>query len=278
MKIGIVGLGLIGGSLAKSIKSKTSHTVYAFDINEETMLLARMCGAYDKRLDDENLGECDLVILAIRPGDAVDWAKENASKIAKGAILTDVCGIKRAIVPEFKRIAKENGFFYVGAHPMAGKERGRFQNSTDDLFVGASLILVPDPDIPSGILGTLCEFSSDIGFARNVFSNPEEHDRIIAYTSQLPHILSSAYVKSPEAQKNRGFSAGSFNDLSRVALLDENMWTELFMANSDFLADQLDILSENLKKYSKAVKERDADTLKELLREGRELKSSAGGH
>lgn len=278
MKIGIVGLGLIGGSLAKSIKSKTSHTVYAFDINEETMLLARMCGAYDKRLDDENLGECDLVILAIRPGDAVDWAKENASKIAKGAILTDVCGIKRAIVPELTRIARKNGFFYVGAHPMAGKERGRFQNSTDDLFVGASLILVPDPDIPSSILGTLCEFSADIGFARNVFSNPEEHDRIIAYTSQLPHILSSAYVRSPEAQKNRGFSAGSFNDLSRVALLDENMWTELFMANSDFLADQLDILSENLKKYSKAVKERDAAALKELLREGRELKSSAGGH
>ncbi len=278
MKIGIVGLGLIGGSLAKSIKARTSHTVYATDTNEETMLLARMCGAYDKPLDSTSIGECELIILALCPSVAISWTREHASEIAKGSILSDVCGVKRTVVPALTEIADKNEFYYVGAHPMAGKERGKFQNSTDDLFVGASLILTPDTSTPSSVLGTICELSSDIGFARNVFSTPEEHDRIISYTSQLPHVISNAYVKSPESHKNRGFSAGSFKDLSRVALLDENMWTELFMENRDFLSEQLDILIENLQKYSQAIKSGDADTLRELLKEGREIKSSVGGH
>ncbi len=278
MKIGIVGLGLMGGSIAKSVKARTSHTVYATDINEETMLLARLCGAYDAPLTDENIGKCDLVIVALSPSAAISWAKENAPKMEKGAIISDICGIKRAVVPKFSEIAERNGLYYVGTHPMAGKERGKFQNSTNDLFVGASMILVADKNTPMSAMETLSTLATDIGFARNVFSTPDDHDRIIAYTSQLPHIVSSAYIKSPEAQLNRGFSAGSFKDLSRVALLDETMWTELFMANDDYLVEQLDILAENLQKYITAIKSRDAEALKALLKEGRELKSSAGGN
>ncbi len=278
MKIGIVGLGLMGGSIAKSVKARTSHTVYATDINEETMLLARLCGAYDAPLSDENIGECDLVIVALSPSAAISWARENASKMAKGTIISDICGVKRAVVPAFSEIAEKNRLFYVGTHPMAGKERGKFQNSSDDLFVGASMILVADKNTPMQAMETLSILATDIGFARNVFSGADDHDRIIAYTSQLPHIISSAYIKSPEAQLNRGFSAGSFKDLSRVALLDETMWTELFMSNDDYLIEQLDIIAENLQKYITALKSRDAEALKELLKEGRELKSSAGGN
>lgn len=205
MKIGIVGLGLMGGSLAKSIKSKTSHTVYATDINQETMLLARLYGAYDAPLSDENVGQCDLVILALCPSVALNWAKNNAHKIAKKATVADICGIKRAINGELSDIAAQNGFYYIGAHPMAGKERGKFQNSSEDLFVGASMILVPGKDTPIAQIDSIATLSSDVGFARVVISSAEEHDRIIAYTSQLPHILSSAYIKSPEAQLNRDF-------------------------------------------------------------------------
>lgn len=278
MKIGVVGLGLIGGSIAKSIKSKTSHTVYAYDIDEETMLLGRLCGAYDAPLSDDNIGSCDTVILALCPNTAMSWASENAHKIAKGALLADICGVKRAVLPFFSSIASKNGFYYVGTHPMAGKERGKFQNSTEDLFVGASMILVPSESSNDTVLETLSTLSTDIGFARVVISSADDHDRIIAYTSQLPHILSNAYIKSPEAQLNRGFSAGSFRDLSRVALLDENMWTELFMENDDYLVEQLDILAENLQKYIDAIKKRDSEALRELLKEGRELKASAGGN
>ncbi len=278
MKIAIVGLGLIGGSIAKSIKAKTSHSVFATDINDETMLLARMHGAYDKALTDENLGECDLVILALCPESALNWARENASKMREKAVICDVCGVKRAVFDEFSKIADENGVYYVGTHPMAGKERGKFQNSSTDLFDGASMILVPSKNAPPALIEEVANLSLDIGFARNVFSNPEDHDRIIAYTSQLPHIISSSYVKSPEAQLNRGFSAGSFKDISRVALLDENMWTELFLDNGDFLGEQIDIIIEHLQKYAAAIKTKDADTLRALLKEGRELKSTAGGN
>ena len=278
MKIGIVGLGLIGGSIAKSLKAKTSHTVYASDINEETMLLARMLGSYDAPLSDDNIGECDIVILALCPSTAVAWAQENAHKIAKSATLADICGVKRAVFDKLSTIAKENGFYYIGTHPMAGKERGKFQNATDDLFEGASMIIVPEESTPLDKVETFSALCLDMGFARNVFSDCESHDKIIAYTSQLPHIISNAYIKSPEAQLNRGFSAGSFKDLSRVALLDENMWTELFLSNADYLGEQLEIFANNLQKYADAIKAGDADTLRELLKEGRELKSTAGGN
>lgn len=278
MIVGIVGLGLIGGSMAKSIKEKTLHTVLGQDIEKETLMLARLCGAIDGQLTAERLPECDLVLLAIRPDAAVQWARENAAYIRKGAILVDLCGVKRAVCSRLAPIAEENGFSYIGGHPMAGTERGGFVNSTADLFNGASMILTPDQRTDMQLLETLKAFFTDIGFAGLTFSTPEEHDRIIAYTSQLAHITSSAYVKSPEAQQRRGFSAGSFRDMTRVARLDENMWTELFLDNGDYLTEQLDILISHLQAYQAALKAGDAETLRRLLKEGREKKTTAGGN
>lgn len=278
MKVGIVGLGLIGGSMAKSIKNRTSHTVYGVDLDQETMMLARICGAIDGPLTGETLPQCDLVLVAIRPQAAVDWVGAHAGEIGKSAILVDLCGVKRAVVEKIAPIAEEHGFAYIGGHPMAGRERGGFTSSADDLYVGASMILTPDKRTDMKLLETLQAFFLDLGFAGLTFSQPEEHDRIIAFTSQLAHIVSSAYVKSPEAQRRRGFSAGSFQDMTRVARLDEDMWTELFLDDSDYLIKELDILIRHLTDYSDALKSRDAERIRTLLKEGRELKASAGGN
>jgi prephenate dehydrogenase len=278
MNVGIVGLGLIGGSMAKSTKARTSHTVWGIDLDHETMTLARMSGAIDGPLTDGNLGDCDLLFVAICPAAAIAWVKENAEKIAKKTILVDLCGVKRVVVDALAPVAEAHGFSYIGGHPMAGKERGGFTSSSDSLFAGASMILTPDKRTDMQLLETLNAYFLDIGFAALTFSDPEEHDRIIAFTSQLAHITSSAYVKSPEAQRRRGFSAGSFQDMTRVARLDEEMWTELFLDDSDFLIRELDILIQNLQAYSDALKSGDAQRVKALLKEGRERKATAGGN
>ena len=278
MNVAIVGLGLIGGSMAKSIKNRTAHTVWGADLNSETMTMARMCGAIDAPLTEENLPQADLVLVAIRPGAAIEWVRQHADRIAKSAILVDLCGVKRTVVAAIAPVAEQHGFAYIGGHPMAGRERGGFTASTEDLYVGASMILTPDKRTDMRLLETLKAFFLDLGFAGLTFSTPEEHDRIIAFTSQLAHIVSSAYVKSPEAQRRRGFSAGSFQDMTRVARLDEDMWTELFLDDEDFLTKELDELIGHLTDYRNALQDRDAQRLHDLLKEGRELKATAGGN
>ena len=278
MKIGIVGLGLIGGSMAKSIHLRTSHTIFGIDLKAETMSMARLCGAIDAPLTDENLPECDLILVAIRPGDAIRWIRDHAAAISPSAVLVDLCGVKRIVVDAVTPIAKERGFTYVGGHPMSGRELSGFTAATDCLYVGASMILTPAPDTAEETLTLLKHFFMDIGFAQLTYSTPEEHDRIIAFTSQLAHIVSSAYVKSPEAQRRRGFSAGSFRDMTRVARMDEEMWAELFMADADFLTRELDVLIQNLTDYANVIKSGDQALLQDMLRDGREKKATAGGN
>ena len=278
MNIGIVGLGLIGGSFAKSIKSKTSHTVYGIDLDKETMTLARLCGAIDGTLSDDTIKDCDLILIALRPNAAGKWLCENAPKIAGETIVTDMCGVKRTVCEEFSKIAEKYGFLYIGGHPMAGKERGGFVNSSENLFEGASMILTPDEKTDIVMLEKLKTFYTDLGFGTLTFTTPDEHDRIIAYTSQLAHIASSAYIKSPEALRRRGFSAGSFKDMTRVSRMDEKMWTELCMTNSDYLIDQLEILINNLGGYLDALKSSDSEKLCALFKEGKDMKASAGGN
>lgn len=278
MTVGIVGLGLIGGSMAKSIKARTAHTVLGIDLSQETMALARMCGAIDEPLTKENVGSCDIVLVALRPQAAIDWVNTNAEHLCKEAILIDLCGVKRVVCQALAPVAQQYGFSYIGGHPMAGRERGGFVSATDDLFAGASMILTPDQRTDMILLEKLKPFFLDLGFANLTFSTPDEHDRIIAYTSQLAHIASSAYIKSPEAQRRRGFSAGSFKDMTRVARLDEDMWTELFLDDADYLTQELEQFIQNLSGFLAALRAKDAEALCALLREGREKKASAGGN
>ena len=277
MTVGIVGLGLIGGSMAKSIKARTAHTVFGCDLDQETMMMARMCGAIDAPLTAENLKDCDLVLVAIRPAAAVKWVKEHAEGIRRDAILVDLCGVKRAVVRELAPVAEQYGFAYIGGHPMAGRERGGFTAATDSLYVGASMILTPDKRTDMQLLETLKAFFLDIGFASLTFSDPEEHDRIIAFTSQLAHIVSNAYIKSPTARSHRGFSAGSYKDLTRVAWLDPSMWAELFLDNRDNVLFELDSLAESLAQYRAAVENNDLAALTALLDEGRRRKEEVDG-
>ena len=268
MNIGVIGLGLIGGSMAKAIKEATSHVVYGYDKNSDVIRKALMDNAIDLSLE-ANLPSCDIVIIALYPEASVNFIKENICKLKKDTIVVDCCGIKQWVCQRLFPLANKGNFHFVGGHPMAGTEKWGFDSSRASLFKGASMILTPSPEEKEEVLRVLKDLFLALGFSKVKLSTPEEHDRIIAYTSQLAHVLSGAYVKSPSALAHRGFSAGSFKDMTRVAKLNEDMWCELFMENKEYLREEIDSLIERLTPYSKALKEGDEKSLKELLLEGR---------
>ena len=277
MRIGIVGLGLIGGSLAKALKYNTEHEVLGTDIDRGVLLKAKLLGAVDDELLPEQLSSCDLVITALYPQDTLDYITQHAQSFKKGAIVMDCCGVKRVICETLWQCAKENGFLFYGAHPMAGLHFSGFAYSDVHMFSNASMILLPPDNADINDLANLKHLFLSIGFTNIQISTPEEHDRIIAYTSQLAHVVSNAYVKSPQAQVHTGFSAGSYKDLTRVAKLNADMWTELFLDNVDNLTEELDGLIENLQQYSRALHEKDAKTLHALLKAGSDRKEKIDG-
>ncbi|MFI3212709.1 MAG: prephenate dehydrogenase/arogenate dehydrogenase family protein [Eubacteriales bacterium] len=270
MKIGIIGLGLIGGSIAKAIKTKTNHQVFGFDQSEKVCASAKLLEAVDGFLPEGNPADCDMVFIGLYPKATVSYLKQYGNQIKKGALVLDLAGVKQEICQVAEEIAKENEFVFCGAHPMAGTERSGFTYSRADMFDGASMVLTPFTGTDIAVMNDLSLFLKELGFARMQVATPPEHDKMIAYTSQLAHVVSSAYIKSELSSKFKGFSGGSFNDMTRVAKLNENMWTELFLENSEFLADETDDLIERLQGYSKAIRNHDAETLRELLKEGKE--------
>ena len=275
MNIYIAGLGLIGASFAKALKQNTSHTVFGMDINAETVKQAQLTGAVDSAsttVESEFLSSCDLVIAALNYDLVLEFVRQNAKTVKSGAVVVDICGVKRAVCSELEDIAGKNSFVFLGGHPMAGREVSGFSNSVATLFSGASMLLTPLSNASREAAERLKPLFSSLGFARVVMTKPEEHDEIIAYTSQLAHIASNAYIKSPTAERHRGFSAGSFRDLTRVAYLDEDMWSDLFLANADNLSSELDFYIEKLTQYRDALKERDREQLKSLLKDGKERK------
>lgn len=270
MKITAVGLGLIGGSLCKTIKKHTNHIVYGIDINKETIAMALSQNAIDAETND--LGIADLTIISLYPTDAIDYIIANADKFKQGSIVIDTCGIKKEIVERVTTVLEKNGVTFIGTHPMAGREFSGFEYSLDNLFDEASFIITPSKSVPQAKLNLLEDFAYAIHFKKVVVATPEEHDQIIAFTSQLAHIVSNAYIKSPTNQKQLGFSAGSFQDLTRVAKLNENMWTPLFMLNKEALCFEINYIIESLQQYRDALINEDANRLKKLLKEGRILK------
>ncbi len=274
MKIGVIGLGLIGGSMAKAIRLNTEHEVYGTDIDRTVIMRAKVIEAINGELTDENISECDMLILALYPQDSIDAVKKYASKIKKGAYVIDCGGVKERVCNELPVVAKEHGFIFVGGHPMAGIEKIGFKYSNAKIFANASMILTPDKDIDIWVLEELKKFFLEIGFGKITIKTPEDHDRIIAYTSQLAHVLSNAYVKSVTADEHRGLSAGSFRDMTRVAYLNERMWTELFFENKENLISEISVLIENLKTYKEKLEADDWDGMKRILAEGREKKES----
>ncbi len=276
MKIAIIGLGLIGGSLARTVRAKTDHTVYGADLDAAVVADAAAAGVLDAPLTAQNLPQCDLVAVALFPAAAVSWMQDNAPLISSNAIVFDCAGIKASVCEAGFALAGQHRWQFFGGHPMAGTERSGWAASRAGLFDGASMLLVP-PDMPdvrtAAAQQLLEEFFLSLGFGRVVCTTAAAHDATIAYTSQLAHVVSSAYIKSPTAQNYVGFSAGSFQDMTRVAFLNEIMWTELFLDNSEPLVNEIDFLIEKLKEYRAAIAGGEADALKALLAEGKELKT-----
>lgn len=271
MNILVVGLGLIGGSLCKSMKKNTYHTVIGSDLNHDVEYAALRDVAVDDVFDGDFSGK-ELIIIALFPDAAEKYLRENISKMDKGTLITDVCGIKGAFSERMRDICSENGLRYVGIHPMAGKEFGGYHNSSADLFINANFIIVPFENSEECDIELLKTLAKEVGAGKIVVTSPEKHDKMIAYTSQLAHVVSSAYVKSPELGLECGFSGGSFQDMTRIATMNEKMWTDLFMQNRVNLCYELELLIENLQKYNDALKNGDAEEMKKLIAEGRELK------
>ncbi|MBQ9985622.1 MAG: prephenate dehydrogenase [Oscillospiraceae bacterium] len=272
MTVGIVGLGLIGGSLAKAFKFNTEYTVLAHDIDEVSYKRAVLVNAVDGKLTEETLQDCDFLFVALYPQASVEYMQKNAHLIKKGAIVVDCCGVKECVCPPLFELAEKHGFHYVGGHPMAGRQFSGFRYAQENLFRGACMILVPKPGEDINLLEKVKKCLTRAGFAHVTITTAENHDEIIAYTSQLAHVVSNAYVKSPRAAVHKGFSAGSYKDLTRVAKLSENMWTELFLENRGNLVSELDFIIDSLTEYRDALVENDAERLRSLLREGRERK------
>ncbi len=268
LTIGVIGLGLIGGSFARAIRKHTPHRVLGLDVSAEVMQSAEEQGAIHGTLED-HLGACDILILALFPSAICTFLEENSAKIKKGTTVLDCGGIKGDICRVAFPLAAAHGYTFIGGHPMAGKEHGGFQNSTASLFLGASMLLVPPPTCDKAALMQIETLCRTIGFARVVHTTEKQHDDIIACTSQLAHVVSSAYIKSPTANHFSGFSAGSFRDMTRVARLNETMWTELFLLNRDSLLSEVSGLIERLSAYESALLKRDEKALFSLLKEGR---------
>ena len=268
LKVGIVGLGLIGGSMARAY-SAAGHVVLAHDIRAASIEKALAENAVCGKLTAENAGECDIIFLAVYPAAATAWLRVSAPHLGKDSVVIDLCGTKRGICGTCFAMAREYGFTFVGGHPMAGTQYSGFENSKNELFRGAPMVIVPPENCDETTLTRVRELLAPVGFGQITVSTAEKHDRIIAFTSQLAHVVSNAYVKSPNAQVHKGFSAGSYKDLTRVAWLNEQMWTELFMENSDYLTEEINGIIEALTAYRDAMAAGDAEKLKELLREGR---------
>ena len=270
--VGVAGLGLIGGSFAKALKSG-GRKVLGMTRSESGALLAQMEGAIDAVATPAELAGCDIVILAMPPAATVEFLEKYGRCFGRGNTLVDICGIKRPVCERAWQIAAENGFEFIGGHPMAGKEKSGFKNSSAQLFNGASMILT-FRELPSlEHLVELKQFFLSLGFGKVVLSDPAEHDRIIAHTSQLAHILSAAYVRGRTAMDHAGFAAGSFRDMIRVASMDAALWSELFIGNRDNLAGEISELMENLALFRDAVSAGDSEKLIRLLNESAGLKS-----
>ena len=288
--VGVVGLGLIGGSFAKAYKAYSDVRVLGYNRSRRTTQLAILEGTLDGALlleGDEQpdnssvitgtLEECDLVIIALYNQAIIDFVKNNATHFKKGALVIDAGGLKRRICRECFPVAKEHGFFFAGGHPMAGMKFSGYKYSTKSLFKDASMIVVPEELENTDLVDRYRDALEPCHFGEITVCSADKHDKMIAFTSEMPHIVSNAFIKSPTAKEHDGFSAGSYKDLTRVAWLNEDMWTEIFLENKDNLIFELDTIINFLEEYKTALKSDDAKLLHDILHDGKLAKEEVDG-
>lgn len=275
MKILICGMGLIGASLAKTLKKNTKHTVLGWNRTQSVTQKALRDGVIDATGDiDELMEDADVTFINFYPDAIVPFILEHSSSFKKDSIVTDSCGIKSKIVREMER--HQLDFYYIGAHPMAGREVGGYDNSLDNLFDNASFIVTPCDDTPRNKVDALVGLAQDMKFARTVVTTPEHHDEMIAFTSQIAHVLACSYVLSPLAPMHPGYSAGSYRDVSRVARINAEMWATLFIDNKDALVREIDDLVSNLMKFKYNIVNEDEPALRELMNTANSIKEEIG--
>lgn len=269
----IVGLGLIGGSVARSLKAGTEHRILGMDTDESAILDALSCGAIDGRVSLPDIQNADIIYLCTYLDAAVEFVRVHGGDFKEGCIVTDTCGVKQSVCIQIEALRRQADFIFVGAHPMAGKEKSGFSESTASLFSGASYIITPGT-APQAAVDTVAELARSMGFGRIILTTPEKHDRLIAFTSQVPHVLACAYVMSPSCKEHQGFSAGSYRDVSRVADINAELWSGLFLENREDLVAELDCLMESIGNLREAVYQKDETRLKALLQEAGNRKRS----
>ena len=275
MKIAVIGMGIIGGSFCKALKKYTDHYIIGLNRTQSTLARAFDDGVIDEIGSPRSLSEADVVILALYPQAAIEFVEKYGGYIRRGAVVTDSSGIKGEICPRMTELASRFGFEFVGSHPMAGKETNGYESSDGDLYRGASYIIVPCEAGESSVR-LLSDLALEMGFGMIKLTTPEEHDRMIAFTSQLPHVLACAYVLSPCCPNHKGFSAGSYRDVSRVANINAELWSELFLENRHQLIGELDTLIENIHSITDAVKANDKARIEELLERAHKTKEMLG--
>lgn len=276
MLVGVVGLGLIGGSFAKAY-TKAGHTVAAFDRDAMVTKFALLDGGVACELTDDLLPRCDLILICVYPEAAILYMEEKGPLFGSRPIVMDCCGTKGAVVKRGRELGAEYGFTYVGGHPMAGTQYSGYKYARADLYRGAPMVIVPPRYDDAAFLAGIKAMLAPAGFGSMTVSNADAHDEVIAFTSQLAHVVSNAYIKSPTARSHTGLSAGSYRDMTRVAWLNPEMWTQLFLDNRDHLLYELDTIMENLRAYRDALASGDRQELVRLLAEGRDIKEEVDG-
>ena len=277
MRIGIVGLGLIGGSIAKAYKRRENISVFGIDRDPSITEFARMAEAIDEQLTPQNMTSCDAILLATYPIGVIDWVKEHAEQMPKDMLIIDCSGTKETICNTLFPIAKKHGFTFVGGHPMAGTHQSGFKYSREDLFDGAPMVIVPPTFDDIRLLDRVKTVLAPIGFGDFSYTTSKIHDELIAFTSQMPHLISNGFIKSETAKRHKGYSAGSYKDLTRVAWLNPAMWAELFLENKDHLLEEIEIFITAMNAYKEAIEQADEQKLIELLDTGRQQKREVDG-
>lgn len=276
MNVGILGLGLIGGSMARAF-AKAGHHVFAAERDNSIFQFAELAGAVHGKLDENTVIYCQLILLAVYPGECVSWLEKHAALVHKDALVMDLCGIKEGVCARCFPLAEANGFTFIGGHPMAGSHHSGFKASRSNLFSGAPMVLVPSKFDDIQLLQRAKDALAPCNFGTFSVCTAQEHDRLIAFTSQMPHILSNAFIKSPTASSHNGFSAGSYKDLTRVAWLNSKMWAELCMENRENMLFELDTYLASLSAYRQALENRDITALTALLEDGKQRKEEVDG-
>lgn len=271
-KVAVIGLGIMGGSIVKALKKSGKYYVIGYNRTNDVNQRALADNAIDEIWDGASELNADITVLAVNPNAVYELFKTLPPLLKKGSILTDICGVKAEVVKEGEAVAKAHDLYFIGGHPMAGREKSGYDYSTEDLFFNRSYILTETTNTNQEALNILSQMALDIGCSDVTITSPEYHDKMIAYTSQIPHILAGAYMNSPTSATHKGYSAGSYHDVSRVASVDENLWSQLFLQNKDNLLYEIDILIRNLQDYKEAVTRNDGSRLSGIIKTGRILK------